>query len=202
VTKRYLTFLPHEGISIILILSVLFSATFLNLQVSLRRSRDAQRKGDLRSIAGSLEKFQAEFAFFPFDKDNKIAACVEPNFDPKSLGPTDPIPFVACQFGEDALRDVTDPSYPAYMEKLPVDPKSRDGISYTYVSNGRRFQIFAYLEGGADDEEYKPEVVQRNIMCGTKVCNFAVAFSNTPIDKSLEEYENELRELEKKNGKE
>lgn len=190
--KSILTFKRYEFFSIVGILLVLFSATFINLGVSLRRSRDAQRKSDLRSIADSLVKFQNDFSNFPFAQDQKIAACVEEGFDATKLGPADSVPFVACQWGEDQLKDVTDANYAPYSERLPRDPKSAQGIDYLYISNGKRFQLFAHLEGGADDNEYKPEVEARGLMCGIKICNFGVGFSTTPLDKTLEEYENEL----------
>jgi len=37
------------------------------------------------------------------------------------------------------------------------------------------------------------KIVKRNISCGVKVCNYGRSYSTTPLDKSLEEYENEIR---------
>ncbi|MBA3551200.1 hypothetical protein H0W32_03265 [Patescibacteria group bacterium] len=186
----------YELFSVIGILLVIFSATYINLGISLRRSRDNQRKSDLRSIANGLVGFQADYAFFPYATTDKITACVEDDFDPKTLTKDDQIPFVDCEWGVDAIRDILDLAYPAYQDRLPRDPKANEGSEYLYISNGRRFQLFAYLEGGSDDIEYKPEVEARQLMCGNRICNFGAAFSSTPLDKTLEEYENELKRLE------
>ena len=74
---------------------------------------------------------------------------------------------------------------------LPRDPDWKKGLVYVYISNGRRFQILASLEG-RDEDEYSPRIEERNIKCGLKLCNFGRAYGKTPLDKSIEEYENEI----------
>ena len=84
----------------------------------------------------------------------------------------------------------------SYLERIPSDPKHDEGARYYYVSNGRRFQIYASLEG-RDEDEFSEAILARNLPCGKEICNFGLAYGKTPLDKSLEEYENELRNLEK-----
>jgi len=61
------------GVGIILL--VIASLTAFNLQVSLRRSRDSQRKADINAISDALGKYQADFGFFPpSTEDGKILA--------------------------------------------------------------------------------------------------------------------------------
>jgi hypothetical protein len=103
----------------------------------------------------------------------------------------------ACEYGLDAFRDVTNDSYPAYMEVIPTDPKAKEGFAYLYISNTRRFQIYSYLEGESDEEEYNPNLVARNLDCGNKICSFGKSSGDTPLDISIEEYEKLLLEISK-----
>lgn len=78
-----------------------------------------------------------------------------------------------------------------FLPAIPKDPQNSKGVEYVYISNGRRFQTFASLEDKNQDE-YDETVEKRNIKCGVQVCNFGRSSGKTPLDKSLEEYENEI----------
>ena len=85
--------------------------------------------------------------------------------------------------------------YPANLSNLtnaPKDPGTTNGHSYLYLTDGKFFQLFASLEGGSDESQYNPVIVKRNLKCGSFICNFGVASSNTPLDISLSMYENEI----------
>lgn len=188
---KILGFNNNEIFALSGIICLIFVVTFLNLQVSLKRSRDAQRKADLRDISNALNKYQSDFNIFPLSTEGKIAACVNgPITDPTN------IVFSACQWGWDALKDVTDASYPPYLARIPVDPHNQKGTQYFYISNGNRYQIFASLES-SNEPEWSEEIVKRNLKCGNKICNFGIAFGSTPLDKTIEEYENELNSIKK-----
>ena len=198
-------FSRNETIGILIILLTVFVITTLNMKIAIRRSRDAQRRADVGAIDDALGRFQKDFGFFPpATDDGKILACKGSNFD-EVIGnikkDNENIDYNAlrqdlrgCKWGEDSFRDVTDDSYPSYIEKLPIDPKSNQGLTYIYLSNTVRYQLFAYLEGGSEEEGYRQGIAERNISCGTVFCNFGKAYGNTPLEKSIEEYENELRE--------
>jgi len=161
-------------------------ATFVNLQESFRKSRDAQRKGDLRTISNALVSYQTDYSSFPQSEDGLIVACfggVDENEVPQQR---------KCMWGIDSLRDIFDESYPPYMETLPSDPYQDDGQMYIYLSNGRHFQIFTSLEGRGEPE-YDPVVVSRGLSCGSEICNYGLSDGSTPLEMSVEEYENELR---------
>lgn len=85
--------------------------------------------------------------------------------------------------------------YPASLSEIasPKDPLTSKGYSYLYISSGKHYQIFASLEGTADEDQYNPIVADRNLKCGDYVCNFGRASGNAPLDISLEEYENKLK---------
>ena len=78
-----------------------------------------------------------------------------------------------------------------FLPAVPRDPESVNGVDYIYLSNGSRYQVYASLEDKKQDE-YEVNIEKRNISCGARICNFGRAYGETPLDKSLEEYENEI----------
>jgi len=166
-------FSKKEILIVSLIFSVLGAAVYVNLSVSLRKGRDAQRKQDLWIISTALIAYQNNRSSFPPSFEGKIEACNGP-----------------CRWHQDGLVDPI--TGEVYVGSLPADPHHNKGARYYYISNGRYFQIYGALES-AEENEYDEGIVARNIMCGTRVCNFGKGFMGTPLDKSIEEYENELR---------
>lgn len=88
------------------------------------------------------------------------------------------------------------PTLSPYIKNVPRDPQESKGVKYVYITNSKRYQIYASLEVVKQDE-YDSDIEKLKIDCGIRYCNFGRGYSNTPLDKSLEEYENELLELEK-----
>ena len=198
-------FSKKETIGVLAILILIFAASLYNFRISLRRARDAQRKADLGQILNAVGAFQNDFGFYPPSLDGKIVACkkegVENYIEHKDLlisnnNEIDLFEIYApCEWGKDSLSDVFDAEYPPYIEVLPLDPQSSMGAYYTYISNKSRFQLYAGLEG-KDEDEAQSVIAERNISCGVRICDFGRASGATPLEKSIEEYENEL--LQKK----
>lgn len=188
-----LNFTKKEFGVVFITLSVIIAVTFSNLQVSFRRARDVQRKGDLRAIYNGLVAYREDIASFPASDDGKIVACFG-GVDEKDIPQRKP-----CEWREDKLRDIfydyenPDNDYPSYIGNLPADPHYDKGVEYVYLSNGRNFQVLTALEGGESEPEYSPGIVARNIMCGSRICNYGLANGDTPLDISVEEYEDILR---------
>jgi type II secretory pathway pseudopilin PulG len=85
--------------------------------------------------------------------------------------------------------------YPAKLSDLPSSPKdpgTPNGYSYLYLTNGKYFQLYASLEGKSEESEYNSIIAAVGLKCGNYICNFGKASGNIPLDKSLEEYENEI----------
>ena len=180
-----LGFSKPEFTFVTILLLVLCGAILINLQVSYRKSRDLRRKDDVRAVTDAVEAFRNDYAYFPFStEDGRIIACLEDTENPP-LDEEGNIIFSACEWGNDTIH--------GYIQNLPTDPQTDDGGQYLYISNGRRYQMYATLESSAESE-YNLEVVNRGLYCGTKICNYGIAHGTTPLDISLEEYENELRE--------
>ncbi|RJR30418.1 hypothetical protein C4564_00365 [Candidatus Microgenomates bacterium] len=177
-------FKKNEAIAIFVILAVLAFVVRLNLNDSFRKSRDVARKGDLRALSDAFEKYQIDFSSFPQAENGEIVAC----FVPSDEGAE----YVACSWGNGSVSGVLDGARKTYLQDIPQDPLAHEGVSYVYFSNGRRYQVYASLESDKEPE-YNPQVVSRNISCGTRICNYGLSFQDTPLDRTIEEYENELR---------
>jgi type II secretory pathway pseudopilin PulG len=194
-------FTKRETIGTVLILLIVAAITLTGLIASIRRARDAQRMADLGSISNALEQFHEEYGFFPPSQNGNIKACKGDNFNEvitklKELPQFDYNLFISglreCKWGEDGLRDLADDTRDPYIKTLPIDPKSKEGFTYTYISNTKRYQVFAHLEGETNEDLYDPQVAFRHINCGIMECNVGKSYANTPLGKSIEEYEQEL----------
>jgi len=180
-------FTKRELSVVVATLILIIIATTLNLRVSYRRSRDMTRKNDIRAIHDGLLAYRDDYASFPASDQGRIVACYG-GTDDKGV-PQRRI----CEWVDDPLPDIFSMGGgTAYLEKLPSDPKHIEGRRYLYLSNGRYFQIYASLEGD-DEPEYDPAIVARDLWCGNELCNFGRASDGAPLEKSIEQYENELR---------
>lgn len=91
--------------------------------------------------------------------------------------------------------------YPNSLDALPhppKDPATPSGYAYLYLTDGKYYQIYTSLEGKSDESQYMPSVVALNLKCGKFVCNYGRSSGNIPLDKTLEEYENEVNAKSKK----
>ncbi len=172
--------LPFKGFDnrelrfIVGVLLVVGLASIFNFERAYVRSRDVQRKNDLKHIATALASYAYDFGSYPASRDGKILACGIP----EQLRP--------CEWGADGLRDISDLSYPAYTDPLPNDPQqSEEKARYIYKSNTQNFQLFASLENKMDDE-YNRKVADLQLPCMGRICNFMVT-SNSAIVGVLDE---------------
>lgn len=196
-------FFEKEELKVIaIILLAIGLVSFKNFQDALRRSRDSERKQDVSRVSEALRFYHEDFGFFPPSTDDgRIVACnkdgssieIDTKKEDVSLEEQLLEVFEPCEWGQDGLRDESDPDYPPYLQTLPGDPQWEKGIKYVYLSNTTRFQLYTSLESDEEDE-YSEDIVEFGVICGERVCNFGKASGNTPLDKSIQEYENELRQ--------
>jgi type II secretory pathway pseudopilin PulG len=154
-------FTKGEKIFLIVLLSILLSVMLYQFQISLRKSRDSQRKQDVRDIFDDIGKFEGQFGYLPHSADGKIIGC-----KPQLKGISSII-FSPCEWGDGE----------DYFGRLPKDPFSDKGWSYLFVSDGRQFQVYASLEGKSE-AEYDPKIEAEGLKCGTKICNFGLSSAN------------------------
>ena len=191
-------FSKEEAKFLAIIFIILLLMVLINFRTSFRKARDAQRKGDVETVINGLEDgFFKNFGYFPLSSpDGKMLACKGPN---TKYGEKEAkfINLIACEWGKDALMDLFDPNFPAFISTLPKDPQTAKRISYQYFSNGKRFQILVSLEGKTE-AEYNQQIETRGINCGARLCNYGKAFSNTSVYQTIDEYEKKL--LRNNNG--
>jgi len=199
-------FSRKEIVGICLILTFIFALSFYNYKISLRRSRDIQRRDDLTALAQGLEIFydDDDFGIYPpSSADGKIVACIPQGVDPETIkeivGGRPELnkkkifaSLTGCEWGNSALIDASDLSKQPYLSAIPKDVKENEGYSYVYFSTGKHFQVYGAYEG-KNLPEYDAKIVARGILCGDKICNFGKASRGTPLDRSLEEFEKELQ---------
>lgn len=180
------------GLSIIFLVLLVISVP--NFVVSLKRARDQVRKDDMGALLHALDEYFSDFGIFPPGApDGRIMACKKPgDVVTKDKNGRLVVNFIPCDWGKDKISDVTQDNGKKYMPLLPKDPDFKKGRSYRYISDGTRFQIYAALEG-MDNDEYDSKIIARNLVCGNVICNAGRAYSETPTDTSLEEYEQRLK---------
>lgn len=154
-----------ELLVVISIIGVLASIGLVAFSSAQARSRDAQRKSDLKQIASALELYYSDYGQYPSGNGSgQILGC------PSTTSG-------ACVWGDDTAQ-FTD-GKTVYFKKLPKD--SSLGQVYFYktvavasVANSG-FQIYAHLENLQD-----ASIISTGVSCGTGInCNFGVSSSNT-----------------------
>ena len=192
-------FTRNEIIVVVFILLGISIVSLFNFRSALRRSRDAQRRSDANSVMGSLELYKEATGRVPdATQDGRIKACEPEGYaelikklEEKEINTDEYFEnLLPCEWGQTSLADLVGGEI--FLESIPLDPRTGEGYAYKYISNGRIFQLYTYLEGASAENGYDQAILDRNLDCGVNICNQGGAFGKTPLDKSLEEYENEL----------
>lgn len=195
-------FNKEELIAILFIFGILMIVSIPNFSLSIKRARDSSRKDDMGSLQAALDNYFADFGEYPKStSDGRIIGCKAPGSivrrDAKGKLLVD---YVPCEWGKDSLVNPIDYSRKPYISPIPNDPQKLQGMTYFYISNGLRYQLYGSLEDTSQNE-YDKRIVARGISCGARRCNFGRASGNTPLDISIEEYEDELNKLNNKINK-
>lgn len=163
-------FTKNELISILWIFLFLLVISVPNFNLSIKRARDSQRRDALGKITDFLKDFHDRNSGYPLATDDgRIIGCNEQTID-------EIVTYSPCEWDKD----------------FPPDPQKEKGITFRYSSNGSLYQILGYLEVTDAGSEYQKVIANRKIMCGSKICNTGRASFRTPLDISVEEYQNKL----------
>lgn len=174
-----------ETTFIVSVLVFIFLVSYVSYLASLRRTRDIERNYDVSNLFAAIVKYKTDFGFYPPSTDNgEILACYieNENIDygkAKRLLIKDKMAHFnflkensrVCKWGVDSLNDLADLNYPAYITLIPKDPKHIEGRRYYYNSDGESFKLYAAYEGKSV-ESFNQKIVNKNIACGSAVCNF------------------------------
>lgn len=129
---------------------------------SLRRGRDNIRKNDISAIQNALDTYFQKYKIYPIaTEDGDIVGCFKdgPQLDELTGYPTN---AVICKWGDSKFED---------LKTMPIDPKSDEGSAYLYKSDGQNYEFYISLEG-KDEAEYTELIVNKNLHCGNKICNY------------------------------
>ncbi len=153
-----------ELLVVIAILGILATIGLGSFMSSQEKSRDAQRKSDLRNITTALELYYNDYKEYPSSSSaGEIQGCAGGS---------------ACNWGSGFI----DGNGTVYMVELPEDPSEQD---YYYTSTTNEYQIYARLEneldravptsGSGDPQHYT------GTQCGSTTCNYGVASTNSTL---------------------
>lgn len=166
-----------ELLVVMAILGILATVAIASFTSSQMKARDAQRKSDLKAVAGAVELFYNDYGFYTWSGESF-------GYGGIILG----CPYTVsgsgnCDWGGD--RIFTDEKT-IYLKYIPKDP---GGLSYYYrtvdVGGIRQgFQIYAHLENSQDTKSCiggnctSPPTLPSGVTCGAEVCNFAITSPN------------------------
>ena len=139
-----------------------------NFRLSIKRAHDAQRRDALGKITTFLSEFKNTNSGYPLSDSDGKMI----GCDPKTIDKV--AVYSVCKWEFEFAEE------------------------FRYISNGNYYQILGFLEVTEAGSEYDPQVVARNIKCGDKICNTGRASFRTPLDISIDEYQNKIDEQNKK----
>jgi type IV pilus assembly protein PilA len=159
-----------ELLIVIAILGILVAVGVVSFGASQRKSRDIDRKNDLRQVSLALESYYNDFGHYPLSTtDGNIIGCEIDALED-------------CVWGEPWRNTSTVPET-IYMLTLPSDPAGR---VYYYVSdiNGSYYKLYAHLENDQDEGAGVNQAGYEDTDCGGgELCTYGIASTNIPLEE-------------------
>lgn len=161
--QRQSGFTLIEIMVVMVIIGILASMSLGTFLTSQQKSRDSQRKSDLKQIRNSLDMYFNDKGQYPVGSNGLIMGCNNAQ---------------TCQWGS-AFQDQHGT---VYMIQLPQEQQS-DQIYRYESSTGQNYQLYARLENIYDrdipkDSNNDPQKFS-GLSCGTLECNYGVSSTNT-----------------------
>lgn len=127
-TDRQTGFTLIELLIVIVIIAILTALLAVSYTTIQRNARDSQRKSDLATVAGILERYYSEHSAYPSSNAGKI--------DCSGTGLVWGTDGVVCG-GKN------------YIKQLPSDPIEATTTQYCYVAqnSNQRYELYANMEG-------------------------------------------------------
>jgi len=151
-----------ELLVVISIIGILASIGLVSFRSAQFRSRDAQRKSDLKQLTNALELYYSDYGRYPSSSNGQIMACPSTTES-------------VCVWGSSEFTDTKT----TYFKVLPSDKVTEHTYYYNAVTvdsvDNAGYQIYAYLENLQD-----PSIITTVVSCGGgTLCNFAITSPNT-----------------------
>lgn len=150
----------------ITIIGTLSSIMLIAGRGSLVKSRDTQRKSDVKNIGDALELFYADYGVYPPGSNGNIEAC--PYNSATSTGAT-------CEWG---VSEFSDDRGTVYFSRLPSDPDASQ--RYTYFTPAARNYYILYADfENEDDQDIS------TLGCSNNACDghdYFVASPSAPLE--------------------
>ena len=135
-SRKTFGFTLIELLVVVALIGILATLVMANLNAARGRSRDAQRKSDLRNLETALRLYYNDRGGYPANNSGgQIIAC---------NSYTAP---VACSWGDEWSVGTT-----VYMSKLVKDPLPDQNYSYSQDPTNDTFTAIACLENKSDDK--------------------------------------------------
>lgn len=156
--KNILGFTLIEILVVIAILGILATVGLASFRTAQMRSRDAQRKSDMRQLSGALEIFYNDYERYPGSVDGKVLACPSTTSTP-------------CDWNNDSIFQDGET---IYIRSMPEDPSNSLNYYYAVDADYQGYSLYAHLENTQDTSIYNGITIG----CGSKTCNFVIEKSN------------------------
>lgn len=138
--RRQAGFTLIELLVVIVIISIMAVFLFVSFSQVQKSARDQQRKSDLGTVAGALQRFYSDNARYPSAVAGKIAY----NNDCTVTGPP-----IAQNWGTGVISCTpTGGSLTSYIKQLPKDPTGTPEYCYTSADE-QHYILYAALEGSS-----------------------------------------------------
>lgn len=167
-----------ELLVVMVIIGILAIISFANFQTSQVKSRDAQRKSDLRQIFSAMEAYMSDHGSYPISLNGLVQTGKI-----KSCGGCDSSPTLTfCEWSGVDNREFCDSHQTVYMQMVPGDPSANP--NYCYDSDGTSFKVYARLENTKDPDCISHDAggnCLNNKSCVGNMYNFGMASGNTTL---------------------
>lgn len=135
-----------EVMVVIVVISIVASVIFVGSQDSGRRSRDAERKTDLKTLQNAVELYRLKYGRYPQGCRGATTAINQSNWSGHSG-------TYACASGNEYIIGLA----PEFIPALPVDPKlngANSGYVYAVNNDGTVYKIAAINTVESESVDY------------------------------------------------
>ena len=149
-----------EILVVIAILGILATIGLASFKTAQMRSRDAQRKSDLRQLSSALEIYYNDYEKYPGSLNGRVLGCPSTTNTP-------------CDWNNDSIFQDGET---IYIRSMPEDPSSSLYYYYVVDADYQGYRLYAHLENTQDTSIYNGITIN----CSeTKRCNFLIEKSNS-----------------------